>query len=84
MARFGLAFFFVLLTRSTALSQGVLGVGTPPFSTQLSSPYDSVNPANGNILISIPLRRKGGRMPLAFIYARMMSGKAQFLVVLTM
>ena len=49
----------------TGLAQYNPGAGIPVFSTQIGGQYDSVNLANGNVLITLPVRQKIGKMPFS-------------------
>src|SRR5579872_6665403 len=46
-----------------SVANGDLFSGIPNFTTQIEGKYDQVNPANGHIHFSIPLRKKIGKIP---------------------
>jgi RHS repeat-associated protein len=55
---------FVLLA-STAFAQSSPTAGNPLFSTEVGGQFDSVDLANSNVLINIPVRQKIGKIPFA-------------------
>jgi len=64
MARYAVAVSFFLLVL-TLLSSGQTP-GVPPFSTQHRGLYDSVDLANGNVVVTIPVRSKAGLIPFDY------------------
>lgn len=57
----------VLITCLTVCSaQNDPSAGSPALSTHYGGQYDSVDPATGNILVTIPVRTKIGKTPFAF------------------
>jgi RHS repeat-associated protein len=49
-----------------ACAQDDPDAGISPFSTQLGGAYDSVNVANGNINLAVPIRNKIGAIPFSY------------------
>jgi len=64
MARYAVAVSLFLLVL-TLLSSGQTP-GVPPFSTQHHGLYDSVDTANGNVVLTIPVRSKTGLIPFDY------------------
>jgi hypothetical protein len=65
MARFAAKLSLCLLVSSFVFAQTDPAAGIPPFSTQVGGTYDLVNPATGNILLTIPVRSKIGKTPFS-------------------
>ncbi len=42
--------------------------GIAPYSTQTGGPFDSVDLANNNVVISIPIRTKTGKIPMSYTF----------------
>ena len=59
---FSLLIFIV--TAAGAQSDPALGI--LPFSTHVDGQYDSIDPATGNIVLSIPIMSKAGKIPFSF------------------
>src|SRR5437667_5644459 len=65
MARFVVGVLLILhFLSSIATAQDAMS-GTPPFSTQDATQYESLNIAVGNVMVDIPIRYKSGKMPFA-------------------
>src|SRR5437879_4120352 len=65
MARFAVGALLVLhFLASIATAQDAMS-GIPSFSTQEATRYESLNIANGNVMVEIPVRHKSGKIPFA-------------------
>jgi len=56
----------VSLGTATAQTQTDPAAGVVPFSTRAGSAYDSVDPATSNVMVTIPVRSKIGKIPFSF------------------
>ena len=61
-----LAVLFVFTLMSAAVAQIDPAAGVIPFSTQAVGAYDSIDLASSNILITVPVREKAGKVPFSF------------------
>ena len=64
MARFAVGALLVLhFLASIATAQDAMS-GIPSFSTQEATRYESLNIANGNVMVEIPVRHKSGKISI--------------------
>jgi hypothetical protein len=64
-----LAIVLSLVLIQTAVAQTTQNdpaAGLVPFSTHLGSAFDSVDPASSNVMVTIPIMSKSGKIPFAY------------------
>jgi RHS repeat-associated protein len=70
MARFEVVLWFVciFLVCSTSVCNAQVdpAAGVLPFSTHVGGQYDSIDPATGNIMLTIPVAGKTGKIPFSY------------------
>jgi RHS repeat-associated protein len=64
--RFLLCFSLFSALAALAFAQSDPAAGIIPFSTQIASGYESVDMASSNILVTIPIRNKPGKIPFSY------------------
>jgi hypothetical protein len=65
-----LAVLLVAIFLAAPLARAQVATGAPPFSSTMSSTFDTVNNANLNVMFAVPVLSKAGKgMPFSFALA---------------